>query len=214
MSRDSRPYLVLDAYGVMYQPGDDVEGLLIPFIAERGGHGDPAAIKARYREASVSRIGAADFWAAVGLNAGVEDEYLGRVRLVDGVPAFLAEAASAFAGIGCLSNDVSDWSRKLRERHRLTDTIRAWVVSGDVRLRKPDPEIYRRLLERLGVPGNRVLFVDDRLENLNAARDLGIGTVWMAPDGRENHTGHAMVQRLEDILRIAEGGVDGTRRFP
>jgi putative hydrolase of the HAD superfamily len=41
---------------------------------------------------------------------------------------------------------------------------------------KPDPEIYRICLERLGLAADATLFVDDRMENLQAARDIGLQT--------------------------------------
>ncbi|HEX7927905.1 MAG TPA: hypothetical protein VF678_09945, partial [bacterium] len=79
------PILVLDAFGVLYRPGDDVAGVLIPFVAEKGGMADGARVHALYREASLGRIAAAAFWKAVGVDPALEDEYLQRIRLVAGV---------------------------------------------------------------------------------------------------------------------------------
>ena len=39
---------------------------------------------------------------------------------------------------------------------------------------KPEPEIYHLLLDRLRVAPEEVLFLDDKLENIEAARNLGI----------------------------------------
>ena len=57
----------------------------------------------------------------------------------------------------------------------------AWIEDFDVliwsyqhRLIKPDPEIYHLLLEKLGTAPEETLFVDDKLENIEAARHLGI----------------------------------------
>ncbi|MDR7300364.1 HAD family hydrolase [Haloactinomyces albus] len=51
------------------------------------------------------------------------------------------------------------------------------VVSGDVGRRKPDPEIYRLALERLALPAEQAVFVDDGVPNIEAARLLGMHTV-------------------------------------
>lgn len=201
MTRGDGTILVLDAYGVIYRPGDDVQGQLIPFIAEKGGSRDVEQIRAKYREASLGQITAAAFWASAGIEAALEDEYLSRIRLIEGVPDFLRAAQSAFAGIAFLSNDVSEWSRKLRERHGLAAAISTWIISGDVGLRKPTPEIYRVLLRRLGVPASQVVFVDDRVENLDAARALGIHTVLLAPFGSLDQ-GHVIARQLSDILQL------------
>ena len=44
-------------------------------------------------------------------------------------------------------------------------------------LAKPDPEIYRKTAELLHTPPDRILFIDDREENVQAARSLGMQAV-------------------------------------
>ncbi len=46
--------------------------------------------------------------------------------------------------------------------------------SYQIGARKPDPAIYRHVLDQLGVPGGECFFIDDRPENIEAARDEGI----------------------------------------
>lgn len=47
------------------------------------------------------------------------------------------------------------------------------VVSGEEKLVKPDPALYRVLIDRFGVEPQRTAFVDDRIENVETARALG-----------------------------------------
>ena len=47
------------------------------------------------------------------------------------------------------------------------------VVSGREGLVKPDPAIYRLLLERYALDAERTVFIDDKIENVDAARALG-----------------------------------------
>jgi 2-haloacid dehalogenase len=51
------------------------------------------------------------------------------------------------------------------------------VVSGEVKLVKPDPRIYRLALERNRLRADRTLFVDDALHNVQAARALGLSAI-------------------------------------
>lgn len=51
------------------------------------------------------------------------------------------------------------------------------IVSGEVNLAKPDPEIYKLLLDTYKLNPRECLFIDDRIENVTAARDLGIEAV-------------------------------------
>ena len=57
------------------------------------------------------------------------------------------------------------------------------LVSGDVGLKKPDPEIYKLLLDRYGLEANTCFFIDDRTENVKAASALGFSGIVF-----KNHT--------------------------
>lgn len=75
-----------------------------------------------------------------------------------------------------LSNMSPDDFSRLRGQRifgRL-DGFTVKIFSCDVRLVKPDAEIYRRCLRRLRLLPESVLFIDDEEENIQAARDLGI----------------------------------------
>jgi putative hydrolase of the HAD superfamily len=48
------------------------------------------------------------------------------------------------------------------------------VISGEVGLRKPEPEIYRLTAERLGVPAGECVFVDDLTPNVRGAVAVGM----------------------------------------
>jgi putative hydrolase of the HAD superfamily len=75
-----------------------------------------------------------------------------------------------------LSNGVVEIVARLRRERRLDRWFDVVVASCEVGSCKPDPEIYRICLERLGLAADATLFVDDRLENLQAARELGLHT--------------------------------------
>jgi len=51
------------------------------------------------------------------------------------------------------------------------------VFSCYVKLIKPDPLIYRTLLEKYGLQAEECLFIDDREENVAAARELGMQAI-------------------------------------
>jgi putative hydrolase of the HAD superfamily len=51
------------------------------------------------------------------------------------------------------------------------------VDSAFVGMRKPDPEIYRLTLDRLGLPAAACLFLDDLDVNVTAARELGMTAI-------------------------------------
>ncbi|MDG1824000.1 MAG: HAD family phosphatase [Flavobacteriaceae bacterium] len=56
------------------------------------------------------------------------------------------------------------------------------VVSGDEKLIKPNPEIYKLLLERYGLDATTCVFIDDRADNVQAAVDLGFRGIQFSND--------------------------------
>lgn len=50
----------------------------------------------------------------------------------------------------------------------------AVVISGEVGMRKPDPEIYRLAADRLRLPPEQCVFVDDLMPNVRGAADVGM----------------------------------------
>lgn len=51
------------------------------------------------------------------------------------------------------------------------------IMSNEVGLRKPDPEIYELAMEILDASPAQILYVDDRAENVEAARQLGANAI-------------------------------------
>ncbi len=199
--RRSRPVLALDAMGVLFETGDDVGELLVPFAKARGSTATAMEIERAYLAASFGQIDAPSFWEQVGLAPALEDEYLASHRLSPGVHTLLDGAVGRlFDSVCCLSNDVATWSAKLRRLHALESAIPRWFVSGEIGLRKPDPGIYRHMRVHLGGPPDSILFVDDRVANLDAAEKLGLRTLLFDPAGKVEPGGHPRIGRLEELL--------------
>jgi putative hydrolase of the HAD superfamily len=78
----------------------------------------------------------------------------------------------------CLSNISSGLFAHLRQRHSFWSVFRGIVISGDLQLMKPEPEIFEFLLQRYGLPAGDTVFVDDHEPNVAAARALGLHAVW------------------------------------
>ena len=65
---------------------------------------------------------------------------------------------------GGTSYDVADW-------RSLFDAI---VISGEVGLHKPGPEIFELALSEIGLPASECVFIDDLKENIEGAEAVGI----------------------------------------
>jgi epoxide hydrolase-like predicted phosphatase len=75
---------------------------------------------------------------------------------------------------GLISNS---WGTGIYEPSMLSDLFDAVVISGDVGLHKPQPEIYELGAERLGVRPSECVFVDDLRENVAGAEAVGMTAI-------------------------------------
>lgn len=194
--------LVLDAMGVIYSVGNDDRDLLCPFVEEKGGTKDVSKIQMLYHAASLGNMSSAELWEAVGLDPGLEDEYLQRYKLTDGLTDFLEAVNSQGYEVWCLSNDISEWSKKLRARFELDRYVRGFVISGDVGVRKPAQAIFDHLIGQLTVSHRDAVFVDDQPRNLDVAAALGFNTILFAPAGHDlTDEKHTVATSFADVLR-------------
>lgn len=77
-----------------------------------------------------------------------------------------------------LSNyPVSYFDMHSRDKFTFMPYIDGQIVSGYVRKIKPDPDIYRLLLETYQLKPEECVFMDDRKENIAAASKLGFHTI-------------------------------------
>jgi len=88
-------------------------------------------------------------------------------------------SALQLAGIktAILSNMHADMVDHVRRSFAWVGKFHYAVFSHEVRLAKPDPEIYHHCLRGLGTTPQETLFIDDRKRNVKAAQELGIQTI-------------------------------------
>jgi putative hydrolase of the HAD superfamily len=98
-------------------------------------------------------------------------------RYRDEVWTLAAAARKRGLRTAILSNGVPEVMERVARERALEGTFDAVVVSYEVACAKPDPAIYTLTLQRLGVGAGESLFVDDRAENIDAARRLGLETL-------------------------------------
>ena len=77
-----------------------------------------------------------------------------------------------------LSNIPQDVLDLLRDRGVL-DGFDGGVASCEVHINKPDPKIYKALLDKYSLKAEECVFIDDRLENVQAAFALGFAGIQM-----------------------------------
>jgi len=77
----------------------------------------------------------------------------------------------------CLSNMPASIYAHLRRRHTFWDVFSGIVISGEVRMIKPEPQVYAHLLERFDLRPEQSVFIDDLPVNIEAARQAGLHAI-------------------------------------
>jgi 2-haloacid dehalogenase len=96
---------------------------------------------------------------------------------IDPTVAILADLRARGVPCYALTNMEAETYPLRRERFEFLRWFDGTVVSAQEGTIKPDPEIFRRLLDRFGLVAERTVMVDDAERNIAAARALGMQTV-------------------------------------
>jgi putative hydrolase of the HAD superfamily len=100
------------------------------------------------------------------------------VPLADNAIGILGEiAASDKWLVGLLNNESRLLHEYRMEKYDLSRHLDLQFSSCYVGLRKPEAEIYRRAVDILGVPASRIIFIDDRKGNADAAEAVGMHAI-------------------------------------
>lgn len=137
-----------------------------------------------------------------GLSAGTV------TALLDGMPDSLQPIAAMLAlvqhqrqqgrAVYVLSNMPRYVALELQHRHAFLREFTGALYSYEVRLSKPDTGIYAALLERYGLTAADCVFIDDKPENLAAARQCGLATLHMSAPTEA--AAQSVAQQLDALL--------------
>jgi putative hydrolase of the HAD superfamily len=161
---------------------------------------DPAAV-ADLRELETGRIPEAEFERRFAERLGLEDAS----DLIDSMfrgmlpePIMVEAVRTARRGgvrTGLISNS---WSTDHYDRELLAQLFDDVVISGEVGVHKPEPEIYLLACERLGVEPSSCVFVDDLRENCAGAEAVGMTAILHRDPERT-------VAEIEQLLGMGNG---------
>lgn len=173
-------WIILDMMGVIFEVGDDVNDLLIPYVQKRNRAISAQEIYEMYLSASLGEISSFDFWNELGFSTKypeIERDYLNSCLRIDPEFKGVAEKLTKDYSLAVLSNDMKEWSDYLRAKFELNELFKAIIISGEVGCRKPDKRIYNILLARIQAPPADCVLIDDSLKNLRSASEIGIKTI-------------------------------------
>lgn len=150
-------------------------------------------------KATVGLISESDHWTIVADSLGIPrdriqelqdrfwaDDFVDR-ELVD----FIKNLKPKYK-TGLLSNAWSGARQSLYQRNDWDLVFHYSMFSYEVRMRKPEAQIYERILALMGVTASEAIFVDDLSDNINGANAIGINGIQF----KSTHQVIAEVNRL------------------
>jgi epoxide hydrolase-like predicted phosphatase len=178
----------------------EAEGL-DPQTVKRAFREDREAL-ALLRELERGEIEVEEFEPRFGERIGVSDTdgLVGRLFGGVGPDERMVEAVRRARGGGVRTGLISNsWGEGLSyDTSMLEELFDGIVISGDVGMHKPEPEIFQLGAERIGVPASECVFVDDLRENCAGAEAVGMTAVL--------HRGaDSTLPRLEELLGLSLG---------
>ena len=200
--------IIFDVGGVLYE---NIQEFFLPDLARRHGLDPDHLLSLGYKHGGAWGLGQAteeEYWRGILSDAGLASELLpGLVTetadYIRSIPETwdVVKALPSRPRLGILSNTTWEWVARLRHVEDWEARFDPIVLSCEVGLCKPDPAIYALLLDRLKLPGEQVLFVDDREDNLAAAAQFGIC-------GHRFSGGSGLRKELEGLgILETEGGI-------
>ena len=114
-----------------------------------------------------------------GLIQAYHDNY---IESIGGVIESSVEILYRLKRTGYTLYALSNWSVEkfelIRPRYEFLTCFQDILISGEVKLIKPDPRIFEVFLQRVNRRANECLFIDDSPENTAAAARLGFNTIY------------------------------------
>jgi len=134
--------------------------------------------------AQLGQISDAELWAWVGRRLNLSETKLSEFkrdfwagdRLDRELVGYIRQLRPRYQ-TAIISNATDVLRQRLEHDYPIADAFDLIVVSAEEGTMKPDAVIYQLALERLGRSANETVFIDDSLDNVLAARDLGLHAI-------------------------------------
>jgi len=76
-----------------------------------------------------------------------------------------------------LSNFSAETFVGMMEEYKFLKKFNGIIISGEEKIVKPDKKIFKLAIQRFNLIPQQTIFIDDRLENINSAKNIGFKTV-------------------------------------
>jgi putative hydrolase of the HAD superfamily len=183
--------VVFDWGGVLMRTHDydprlawDIRLGLPPGAVERTVHGHAA-----WRQVQLGQIDEEEYWQIVGAELGLTAASLAELRrdfyrgdrLDKTLVGVIIDLKARGLVVGLLSNNVPSLVEEMTQLG-VGGLFDACVISAQIGVMKPDASAFRAILERMDVPAEAAILIDDSPQNVAGAQAIGMGGVLFRPE--------------------------------
>ena len=179
--------IFIDMYGVILE---ESKGNFIPYTYNHFPESEYERIEKilppLFTKAALGEIDSKTFLAELGYidpEFTMKDYIENHLTLDKGFIEF-AEKVKDKYDLVLLSNDISDWSRYITEFYGLDKYFKHKIISADLKCRKPQLEIFDKALEITKKRPAECMFIDNSVNNLVAAEEVGISPILFNRDNK------------------------------
>lgn len=169
--------IALDMMGVVFNNGSLVKTGLYPLYSKKYSYQD---VKGLYVDVRENVEGDRSLWEGLRESSPdtVRSKFLNSYQINSQFAMFKDWALNNSFGLGILSNMPKEWGEHFSRNLQLAQYCNPIVFSGQVGLKKPDLEIYNFFVKKSSFPAEEIIFIDDKLENLKPASEVGMRTIF------------------------------------
>lgn len=193
--------IAFDLFGVILTEGHLVSNVLMQLLPQGS---QKKQVKLLYEKFNLGQLNEDEFWSRLGLT---DSDKVRRIFLnsfhLDVDYKKVTESLNKNFRLAILSNLPPAWADELMIRFQFTQSFSPCLFSGHEGCKKPDPDIYQKLISQSRVPATHIAFIDDRLENLQSAHQLGFTTIYYHRED-ESHPYKAdhTIRQLGELLTL------------
>jgi HAD superfamily hydrolase (TIGR01549 family)/HAD superfamily hydrolase (TIGR01509 family) len=166
---------------------------------------DYKEVKKQYELYKVDKISNKEFWNSIGVTEYRETEkrFLDKVVLKKGVRKELKKLNKHFK-LSILSNSPKEWGEYLVNNLGLSEYFDEIVFSGQYGIKKPDPQIYKLLLDKFpNIQPEKVYFIDNDLEDLKSGKNYLMKTIWLRSEKKDpRYVPDYVVDNIKEVIKL------------
>lgn len=147
----------------------------------------PDEIRPAYEKYKTGEIQCEEFWKIMGVvdYKQMESELIRKLSPRKAMLKVLEILKQKYRLV-ILSNIPKEWGYAVVKQYKLDKYFEKFYFSGELKLKKPNPEIYKRVIsDYKNINPENIYFVEDELEDLSSGKNLLMQTIWFRKEDQE-----------------------------